>query len=434
MSVSTDEMYNSSDRYLHEKFNIHFSNDIVLEVLKSNYLVSSDIIEETFKSSNSPFGDITSNELSLSLMNENGLFNPKNTSSPYYGLIRRGIQIEAFIRPDEVTEWDRIGVYYVTDWNTSSSGTIADVTACDALYSVLNAPVPSLGISKDIPFTQFITEYFALFDLNVTVDAAIQLTVPYVFTSGYTDNRRLLADLMIAAIADCFCLHDGSIAIVSKTAPRSLRATITDDDQIVSAAIKQTIATDYDSAQVTCNAMQESAEKNILSISDLSVAPGITNTELTSFSSDRVASVRSINIESEDTVKPVSFDATADHIICNLQSTSDATVNLNIIGTVLESVSSIVSTEGTFAIEINSAFVQTQSNARSLATYVDSYVNEAMPTLDLSIRGNPRLELGSLIRAKSDRYKVDFTGVLTKVKYAYAGGLHCDITLTAMTV
>lgn len=434
MSVSTDAMYNSNSRYLHKMYRIHFSNTVVLEVLKSNYLISSSILDESYKTSSSPFGDITSNELELSLLNENGIFNPKNTKGPYYSYIRRGIKIEAFIRPDEVDEWDPVGVFYVTDWNTSSNGMAAEVVANDKLYSILNAPVPSIGISRDVAFADFIADYFTLFDAEVIVDKSIDLILPYGFTSGYTDNRELLADLMIAAVADCFCLHDGSIVIRSKTSPRELRATITDDDQIISVSIKQSISTDYDSVSVTCNAMQESAEQNILAIEALRVEPGITTTELTKFSTDRVVSVKSIRTDGDASVRPISFNATADDIVVTLQGTASTDIKIDVVGTVLEAVSSIVSTEGFSAVSLDSSFVQTIKNANAVCEYTDRYINDDLSTLELSVRGNPKLQLGDKIHVSSNRYRAEFTGILVKAQYNYSGGLSCDITLiTDMT-
>lgn len=432
MSISTDAMYNAESRYLHKKYIIHFSADKTLEVTKSDYLISSNIYEEAFKLSNSPFGDVTSNELELVLYNTDNIFSPKNEDSPYHGFIRRGIQIEAFIRPDEVDEWDKIGVYYVNDWNTASSGFTAVITAYDKMYSILNAPVPSLKVARDIDFAQFIADYFALFNVSVYVDTAIVLTIPYAFTSGYTDNRKLLADLMIAAQADCFCNHSGDAVIKSKTAKRDIRATFTDNDQIVTAAIKQSLSTDYDSASITYNAMQESQEMSILSVSDLSVAPGITDIGLTKFSAEKVLSVKSIKTTSNVPVKPIAFEATADSIAYSLQSTSDAVAQIDIIGTVLEKVSSIVSTDGAAAIELDSQFVQTKSLAESLCEYVDSYVDAAMPTLELVVRGNPKIELGDLIQVDSSKYKLKYTGTVAKAEYGYDGGLTCKMTLVVL--
>lgn len=432
MSMSTDAMYNAESRYLHKKYIIHFSADKTLEVTKSDYLISSNILEEAFKLSNSPFGDVTSNELELVLYNTDSIFSPKNEDSPYYGFIRRGIKIEAFIRPDEVDEWDKVGVYYVNEWNTASSGFTADIVAYDKLYSILNAPVPSLKIARDVAFAKFVKEYFGLFNTEVYVDEAISLILPYAFTSGYTDNRRLLADLMIAAQADCFCNHSGSVVVKSKTAKREVRATFTDADQIITAAIKQSLSTDYDSASITYNAMQESQEMNILSISDLNITPGITAVGLTKFSTDRVLSVKSIKATSSVSVKPLTFEATADSIAYSLQSTSEALTQVDFIGTILEKVSSIVSTDGAAAIELDSQFVQTKSLAESLCEYVDSYVDAAMPTLELVVRGNPKIELGDLVQVYSARYKLKYTGTVAKAEYGYDGGLSCKMTLVVL--
>lgn len=430
MSLSTDAMYNSDSRYLHKMYRIHFSTTNVLDVVKSNYLISSNILEETSKVSETPFGDITSNELELSILNENGMFNPKNAQGPYYGLIRSGIKIEAFIRPDEVDEWDRIGVFYVTDWSTSSSGMTAEIVANDQLYGILNAPVQPIRIIRNIAFSDFISEYLSLFNTEVSVDDSIELILPYVFTSGYSNNRALLMALMIAAEADCYCLHDGSIAIKRRVAARPVRAVLTDDDQLISVAIKQSISTDYDSASVTCNTMQESPEQEILSIASLAIVPGVTTTELTKFSVDRVLDVKSVRVEGTST-KPTGFDATPDSITISLQSTAHENVNVSVVGTTLEVVSSVVSTEGTTAVSLDSSFVQTIDNANEILSYANWYVNESLSNLELTIRGNPRLELGSKVHIISRKYALDFIGILVKAQYTYNGGLSCVATVMA---
>lgn len=434
MSVSNDDMYNSSSRYLHKMYRIHFSADKPpLEVTKADYLLSSSILEEACKTSSSPFGEVTSNVLELSLFSQDGMFNPKNASSPYHGLIKRGVKIEAFIRPDEVDEWDPMGVFYVTDWTTASNGISAEVIANDKLYNILNSPVPSFNIVRDISFVDFIERYFMMFGAEVSVDSSIQLVLPYGFTSGYTDNRRLLTDLMTAAIADCFCAHDGSIVVKSKTASRALRATLTDNDQLISATIKQSLSTDYDSASITCNAPQELKEQNVLSIESVPVLPGVTNVEKTKFSTPSVISVQSIKTEGNISAKPVSFVATPDDITCSLHSTAEGTVKLDVIGVALGTVTSVVATQGSSAAEINSMFVQTVKNATELCEFVDAYVKDELSTIDIVVRGNPLIQIGDKVLVQSDKYQLEYTGIVTKSKYQYAGSLSCEMTLAANT-
>lgn len=430
MSISTDAMYNSDSRYLHKMYRIHFSSAKVLDVVKSNYLISSSILEETSKVSEKPFGDVTSNELELSLLNEDGMFNPKNTQGPYYGFIRSGIKIEAFIRPDEVDEWDPIGVFYVTDWSTSSSGMTAEIVANDQLYSILNAPVPAIKIKRNVLFSTFASEFFALFNTEVSVDDSIDMMLPYAFTGGYSSNRELLMDLMVAAVADCYCLHDGSITIKRRTAPNDIRAVLTDDDQIISVAIKQSISTDYDCASVVCNTMQESTEQEILSISSLPIVPGITKTELTKFSAERVLGVKSIKAQGIS-AKPLGFEATTDSIMITLQSAADETAEISVVGTTLDVVSSVVSTVGTTAVDLDSSFIQTLDNANDVLSYSDWYVKESLSNLEVTLRGNPKIELGSKVHVVSRKYTLDYTGILVKAQYKYDGGLSCVATIMA---
>lgn len=431
MAASTDAMYNAASRYLHQKLVIHFSGEDPLEVTESNYLIMSNVLEESYKTSPSPFGDVTSNEISFSLYNDDGRFNPENVKGPYYGKIRRGVKIEVFIRPDEVDEWDPLGVFYVSEWGTTSSGITAEIIAHDALYTVLNSPVPTSKVLQEVPLADFIEEFFNFFNLSVKIDPTIDLVLPYGFTTGYSDNRQLLMDLMIAANADCFCQHDGSVYVRSKTASRPVRASFTDNDQIMSIEIKHTLATDYDSAAVTCNVMQESADQTLLRIEDFEVRPGLNTTEKMKFSQQPVVRVKALRVESEIPVKPVSFIASSVDVVGTLQSTAGGTAKVEVIGTILDTVASVIATHGTSAIEIDSKFVQTVRNASELSNFVDAFVRDELPTLNMIIRGNPNLQLGDKIQVQSSKYMLTYTGILTKASYNYVGSLSCEITLTA---
>lgn len=434
MSVSTDEMYNAESRYLHQMFKIHFSSSEKPEITKSDYLISSSYFEESYKLSDSPFGDVTSNELSLTLFNENNVFNPINRSSKYYGLIKKGVKIEAFIRPDEVDEWDPIGVFYVNDWYTASSGLSAEVTANDALYNVLNGPVPSLPIFRNIPASEFLTLYFGYFGYSVDIDPSLDVIIPYIYTSEHNNNKAFLTDLMKSCLADCFCDHNGNIKVISKVSNREVRAKFTDDDQIINVNIKQSISTNYDSVLVACNKGQESAEQSILEVSEVSLVPGLNDTGKLEFSKHPVLSVRSIKTTGADVAKIPSFVATARDIDITIQSTSENSTELKVNGTVLETVSSTIGTEASAPLKVESKFIQEESRAEVVRQYAEAYVEANMPTLELTIRGNPRIPIGSKIEVDSVQYKVQYTGILIKASYEYVGSLSCNVTLADASV
>ena len=430
MNISTDEMYNSHSRFIHKKFIIHFSASETLEVTKSDYLVQSSILEESFKLSDSPFGEVTSNELALTLFNEDGLFNPANNKGKYYGLIKKGIKIEAFIKVDEVNDWDRFGVFYVTNWVANSGGISASVTAYDILYNVINGSVPSFPVYRNVNFNEFMKDYFEYFNItDIEVDASINWIIPYAYTSVYSSNKEFLSDLMIGALADCFCNHDGKIVIKSKSSNRDLRATLTDNDQIISMSIKQTIDTDYDSVNVTCNIGQESSEQALLSISDMSVSIGNNASGKLVLNSQPALSIKSIKTEGNNAVTVRSFNASANEFECILHSTAVTNTSLDVFGTVLEIVSSNIGKLGDAPLNIDSKYIQDLSKANEILKYAEDYVKASVPTLEVTVRGNPNLQLGDKIVIESDFYKISYTGIIVKAEYKYIGNLSSVLTL-----
>lgn len=428
MSASTDAMYNSESRYIHQKLLIYLT-DSPLEVTTSDYLISTSILEEASKVSSSPFGMVTSNELSASLYNDNGIFNPQNTSGEYYGRIKKGVKIEAFVRPDEATEWDRLGVFYVTEWQTSTSGTVVDITANDALYDVLNGDVPKMPVYRNIPLQEFVVMYFQLFGLKVIVDKYVDVIIPYVYTSSYEDNKSFLSDLMSASLCDCFCDHDGTTIVRSREHAESTRAVLTDYEQIKTISIRQSITNNYDSVVIEYHAGQESAEASLLSIVGATVAPGVTSFNNVSFTSKPVLSVRSVRVLSENQVLATKVSASASDVSFELRSTSNTVADIDLVGTTLETVISEVGNASEAALRLRNIFVQNKNRAESVYKYCDKYINSNVPILELSIRGNPRLSLGDKIEVRSDFYKVNYTGWLLKVKHEYNGAFNSSVVL-----
>lgn len=429
MSVSTDEMYSSESRFIHKKYVIHFSSTKTLEVTKADYLVSSTVYDEAYKLADSPFGEVTSNELTLSLFSDNGIFNPENTSGTYYGLIRNGIKIEAFVRPDEVEEWDRLGVYYVSDWSTDSNNLSVEVVANDSMYKVLNGAVPSLPVLRNVKASKFLTNYFGSFGLEVNLDNFVDVTVPFIYTSGYNSNKVFLTDFLKAVMADCFCDHSGIITVVSKTKERSLRTTLKDNDQIINIKIKKSLTNAYDSAAISLNKCQESIEQSLLTVANLPLVTGMNNSGDIAMSKSPVLSVKSLYTQGTKASSVTSFLATASDIACTIQSTADMETKLEVTGTVLEVVNSTLGEIGDSPLKVESKFIQTDEMADKLLTYVKDYVDANMPTLEMVIRGNPKLQLGDMIEVDSDFYKVHFKGILIKCNYEYQGNLSCTCTL-----
>jgi len=426
--MSTDAMYNSQSRFLHQKLKVYFSpGQDPVEITRDNYLISSTLFEESGKISDSPFGDVTSNELSCVLLNENGIFNPINTQGPYYGKIRRGLRIEAFIRPDEEEEWDPQGVFYVTDWLTATTGLHADFTAYDALYNVIHGPIPSLPVYKDIPFNEFAEIFFGFFGYTVKTD--ITTILPYVYTSGYSSNKVFLTDLMKSIVAECFCNHSGEICIISKIATRDTRAKFTDDDQIISIDIKQSITTNYDSVSVEYHQCRELENQKILDVPTVDLKTGMNETSKFTFNSQPVLAVTSVKNTGTELARVITFQASSKDFAAEIQSIADTETSLIVGGTLLDSIKISTGEELEEPLRISSTFIQNENTAQTIKDYCSAYIASNSPSLNLVVRGNPKLQLGDKIEVHSIKYKTDYVGILSNAQYDYEGSLSCKMTL-----
>lgn len=422
------EEYNKETRYIEQKIIIYFSGLPPVEITRNDFLVDATILEETYSIGGSSFWGVTSNELSFSMYNDSGIFNPENTESPYYGLIKKGVRVSTFIKPVESEIWDPVGMFYITDWITDTNNLIVEVTANDRLYYVLNGVTPGMPVFRNISFNDFITTYFSYFGYTVIVDESITTVLPYVYI-GDQDNREFLTALLTSVLADCFCDHEGNITILSKTKKRALTDTFTDNDQIISVSLKQSITTNFDSVVVTCNKGQESIDQNLLSINDLNIVSGLNKLDKFQFSISPVLCVKSLRTSCAEDIKIKSFTANDSTISCELQSSTNATANLDINGTSLEIISSIIGESGNAPMSIESKFIQNEDIANTVKYYAEHYVNVNTPTLELKVRGNPELKLGDMIMVDSSYYKVKYTGTIAKVQYDYQGHLSCALTL-----
>ena len=433
--TSRSEAYNAETRYLEQKVVIHFPGITPLEITRDNFLISLSTLEETYSASGStPFGGVTSNELTISLYNEEGIFNPENKSSKYYGLIKKGVMIESFIKPVSEETWDPQGIFYVTDWVTTSSGMTAEVTANDKLYNVFNGATPNFTVFRDISFKDFVTEYFLFFGYTVTVDSSIDIILPYVYLSAYNDNKTFLSALMTSVLADCFCNHKGEITILSKTSKRDVKATFTDNNQIINISVKQSLIDNNDSAVVTCYKGQESAARTLLSVDEVTLTPGLNNLGKYKLNAFPVLRINSIQTTCNDVIKINSFQASDSDIFCEIQSTADTLAKLEITGTILDVIISDIGVAGVFPLKINSKFVQHESVAKQIKEYAEAYVSVNTPTIELSVRGNPLLELGDMIEVDSTHYKIKYTGTIIKASYEYQGHLSCVLTLANASI
>ena len=435
---TTVDIYNNIERFLEQKAVIFFSKTKQLEVTKDNYLVSSFLLEEAHGADNLPFGSVTSNELTLQLYNENDVFTPTNKKSIYYGLMKKGIKVELYIRPvvDEGTEeydWDPLGTFYVTDWKASITNTTATIIFNDIMYELFKKDIKDMPVQLNITQQAFYERIFKKLDIPANIDNTLKEVLTYAYVDKNT--KEVLTELNMSSLSDCFCNHVGEIIIKSINNINDPPILITDENQIISANIEQSLTYDYDGINLKYNLPQESQIQNILELKGVSIARGITslnNVTLTgaplfklcaSILNNEVCEIDSI--EASTHIANITFNNKGDDtVICDL----------TLLGTLLQNNEVTIGLESPTSYNITNLYIQSKKHAQKIYDKLKAYISNMLPVLELEIRGNPKFELGSIITAKSNKYKLEYTGILIKQTFEYDGSLKSNITLLDINI
>lgn len=431
---ATEADYNAPSRSIQLKLDVYFNglSAAPLEITRDNYLIDSDLLEEACADASNPFGEVSANEISFSLYNEAGMFNPTNTSSPYYGRIRVGVPIKAYMRPsvaDADVNWDELGTYYVSDWTSTITGTSAYVTACDKLYDVFSLPQVKLPVVANMSMHDLFVSFFKALDIDVEVDE--RLVEELVYAYSIDKNLDFLNKLSIGAQAFVFCNRQGLPTVRYARGEQEVAHTLRDTDQIVSISSKQSALLEYDGAELIMNEPQQTTETKLLSMKDLVVPPGTYKSDLTTFSDMPVVKLMKASLIGTgrlrlSDVKATSVDTTFS--IVN-EGTSDVTCGFEMYGTCIETVSSTFASSGNNPLSVDNIYVQKRDYAEKFQRFLQAYVTNNVPVLELSIRGNPKYQLGDKLRIISEKYNIDYTGILLRQQFKYNGGLSSTIKL-----
>lgn len=430
---TTDAMYNAPSREVEFKYEIYFTEGAEpLTVTRADYLMSSSGLEEAQSDSGDVLGKVSSNEISIDLYNDNKIFTPTNASSPYYKLIRKGIRIVAYGRAvvaDDETEWDELGTYYTTEWYTTSSGSVATITANDKLYKVFDAAAPAYRVTENVPIKDLYSSFFKQLGVDAIIDDTLVDTLQFAYING--SNKDFLAELSNGALALCFGNRKDGVSVISRLRDVPLRATLTDDDQIYGVTDRQSIEAGYDGISVTTNAKQESATKELVSIKNHELATGVTELYNLVLSDEPLIRLKYAKVVGTRTARVSYIAATPSSV--DIEVTNEAeeshSVDISVGGTVVETVSSTYTEGGSNPISLNSNYVQTPKQLNKVVTYLRSANASISPMLEVQIRGNLKFQIGDKIRVQSDRYGIDYTGILIRNNYAYDGTLKATITL-----
>lgn len=462
-----EEAYNAKSRQIEWKLDIFFNGAYQdpVSIVRDNFLVSAEVLEETNASSNTPWGNASANELTATIRNDDDIFNPTNVDGPYYEKIKIGLKVAVYVRPavsdhddiarqgelsqythaelalhiheeirhmghvDPEYDWDPFGVFYVADWSTKAGGLTAEITCYDKISDILGAAKVKMRVLRNITKSDFIQEFFSSVGVPVIIDEALSDILPL----GYhvKDNKDFLNTCAAGMNLWWFCDHNGLVQARYMRHQLQAAHTITDNDQIIDISAQQGLLTDYDGIQLYWKVPQLSDSIEILAVRNLVIPADKLEVVAQVFTKQPVADVLYAKLTQDARATVTWHEATS--IDLNYRVTNydlaEFTASLTFYGRVVETADTVISDNGKNLLKLNNIYVQTQEQFDSIKRFLRAWVSGIPPLLEIKVRGNPQFELGQKIHVNSTRFNTLFDGVIIRQKLHYDGGMTGTIVL-----
>ena len=428
---SASSYYDKSTRHILGKLEIFFDGyeNEPITIDMSNYLIDYQIVEEASAEDKNPLGAISANELTFTLTNFKGIFSPSNVNGPYYGKIKTGVMVKPYIKPGNAINWTPLGVYFVSDWSSKMGSATAFVTCCDVIQDLLLSPMPDLDVKLNVTFASYIRYVLRMYGFaNAEVDEKLNALLPYGFIA-YGKTPDLLQAIVEASMSVLVATRLGSLA-VKKLCRSTPVATFTDSNQLISVDIEQSIIKTYNGVKLTYVIPQLSEDREVLVVDNLGIPTGKVTHNLIKYSKP-VFSISAVTLSG--TVPSVIEKYTSTNfgitLVTRLDAEESTSSKLSVTGKNIDLVEQELNDGLTNMLEVYSPYIQISDYADSYKASLTNFVNADIPVLELTVRGNPDITIGDTVEVHSNKYKIDFVGIVKRTVLKYSGNLTCNMTL-----
>lgn len=428
---SASSYYDKSTRHILGKLEIFFDGyeNEPITIDMSNYLIDYQIVEEASAEDKNPLGAISANELTFTLTNFKGIFSPSNVNGPYYGKIKTGVMVKPYIKPGNAINWTPLGVYFVSDWSSKMGSATAFVTCCDVIQDLLLSPMPDLDVKLNVTFASYLKYVLRMYGFaNAEVDEKLNALLPYGFIA-YDKTPDLLQAIAEASMSVLVATRLGSLA-VKKLRRSTPVATFTDSNQLISVDIEQSIIKTYNGVKLTYVIPQLSEDREVLVVDNLGIPKGTTTHNLIKYSKP-VFNISAVAISGEvpsviEKYTSTNFGIT---LVTKLNAEESTSAKLSVTGKNIDLVEQELNDGLTNMLEVYNPYIQISNYAANYKESLTNFVNADIPVLELTVRGNPDITIGETVEVHSNKYKIDFVGIVKRTVLKYSGNLTCNMTL-----
>ena len=448
--LETSEEYKEKiqnyDRNIKPKVEFYFDGEEEDPIVFASDDISDiDILEEIQTEGSTPLGTIASNELIITLKNEDNRFLAANIESPFYGKIRQSIKVIPYYGiklADGGFEYIKMGEYYVTEWEADSGSPNSMVICNDKLFKVGEMDIPLIPTAENITARQmFITLFKALglsseeYDVDVVL-SQIQILIAY-FPDGKA--REGLAKMAEAFNCNVTVTRNGVIKVSSnESIADEPIVEYTDEKMIFTTNMPQKFSNVFSKINVATNQHIIKDTQSGLSAKYVPVSATGRKLDNLKFGASPSAYVEYIKIEKSThlEVKSINIGTWGVNLelenLVGTEKQTDVEIFTHPMDIAKDEVE--ITNEGAYNLigdkkyPINNYLIQKREDALSHAEKVAPLVTDPAGYVKITTRGDPSMELNDVVKATDNANKLGSLNIVPiRHQLRYDSGLGCEI-------
>lgn len=430
--INVSDAYNTAidadSRHIIPRVLVYFSETAT--EFNGDDIISLHLLEEAKAETGNPLGAVSANELTITFDNTNHDFTPTNTESPYYGLLKPNVKIEAFLLIEtaaDIYEEIPLGEFYTAEWVE------ATVTGYDILYTVGDTDLPMIPVMED---TTVGAMFAALFAASGITNYSIDPTLTQDIELGWLPKGKVRQAIQYLCVTgNCFVNVDrsGKTKAFKNAISGTPVATLTDDNQIITAQNPQKYLGIYNVVKITYAAPSLMERQEILNLEDIEIPAAGEVMDPADFNEAPIGRVEKVRLKGADNSAITEMEYDAWSLILTVSNTGDdeevtikATgypISINERSKEVED-SALVAEWGRKELSIENRLIQ---NGRIAKDYIDALLvlaKDPFSKFNLEVYGNPALEIGDIIAVLDPTDKIPLTNiVIERITLDYDGAL-----------
>lgn len=413
----------------------------ISETYEGEDVVQIRLLEESEIGSGSlPIGNISANEIMVTLSNESRKFDEGNTSSPLYQLIKANRRVRAWLGVEVAgaVEYVPLGVFWTRDWDVPEDGITATTVGLDRLELLRKSNYVVSTVQQNVTMYDLavdILEDAGLTSSEYWIDTELQsYTVGYAYFEP-TSHREALRMVAEATLSQVYMDRDGILRIegANYLAGQTSVDSLTMEDYFTkNNPSKSSEVSNY--VEVETQPLVAGSPEAVFAANENLTVPANSTLEVNVYYNKVpcISALASVSGSAYVTISSATYYAWGANLVLLNSNGANQSVSLSVTATPLELKNKVVAVaQDTQSILQNgklkytfpnNPLIQSLTLAQTIAdTLVASFKNPRRDT-DMRWRGNPALLLSDVITVADrneqntyyiTRQELDFKGYLS---------------------